>query len=257
MQVYGDLRILTARPNETDTARVPHHLFGVADAAEAWSVGRWLGAARGVLADIAARRRPAFVVGGTGLYFRALTHGLAETPQIPAVARAESQSLYDDLGETDFRARLATADAAAAARIAPGDRQRLTRALEVHLATGRSLSDWQAATTPTLPAATWRGLVLEPHRAALYDRCDSRLVAMIDHGALDEVARLAARDLDPRLPAMKALGVVPFAAQLKGELSPAAALTQAQADTRHYAKRQLTWFRNQTPDWPRAMAATP
>jgi tRNA dimethylallyltransferase len=251
IQLYGDLRVLTARPTPADEAAAPHHLFGVADAAEAWSAGRWLRAARAVLAEIAARGRLAIVVGGTGLYFRALTVGLAEIPAVPAAVRAESAALHDMIGEAAFRERLAAVDPRAAARIAPGDRQRLTRAFEVHAATGRPLSHWRAATTPALPPGAWRGLVVEPPRETLYDRCDARLAAMIEAGALEEVARLLARGLDPRLPAMKALGVVPFAAHLRGETPMEAALARARQDTRHYAKRQLTWFRNQTPDWPR------
>ena len=252
MQIYADLRVLTARPTPEDEAVTPHHLFGVADAAEAWSVGRWLKTATARLAEIAARGRPAIVVGGTGLYLRALTQGLAEIPPVPATVRTESQALYDEIGEAAFRARLAALDPMAPARIAGADRQRLTRAHEVAIATGRPLSDWQAWTSPVLTAGSWRGVVLEPPRDKLYARCDGRLAAMARSGALEEVARLMDRGLDPRLPAMKALGVAPFAAHLRGEITADAALTQAQQDTRRYAKRQMTWFRNQTPDWPRA-----
>ena len=251
MQLYADLRILTARPSPQDEAAAPHHLFGVADAAEAWSAGRWLRTARDVLAGIAARDRPAIVVGGTGLYFRVLTQGLADTPAVPAAVRAETQELYDRLGEIAFRAMLSAVDPRAAQRIAAGDRQRLARAYEVYLASGRALSDWQTSTAPTLAPGAWRGLVLTPPRETLYARCDSRLAAMVEAGALDEVARLVARALDPRLSAMKALGLAPFAAHLRGERSLPEALDQARQDTRRYAKRQLTWFRHQTPDWPR------
>ena len=251
MQLYADLRILTARPDAAETGLAPHHLFGIADAAEAWSVGRWLTAAREVLAGIAARGREAFVVGGAGLYFFALTRGLSEMPAVPAATRREAMSLFDAEGEAAFRDRLATIDPAAAARISIGDRQRLTRAFEVFLATGRSLTDWQTPAAPLLPQGAWRALILEPPRNELYARCDTRLAAMLDAGALDEVAALVARDLPPALPAMKALGVAPFAAHLRGDLTLAEALAAAQRDTRRYAKRQTTWFRNQTPDWER------
>jgi tRNA dimethylallyltransferase len=254
MQVYRDLAILTARPTPQDQSIVPHHLYGVADAAEAWSAGRWLAAAREVLADIAGRGRRAIVVGGTGLYFRSLTEGLADMPAIPSSVRQAAQSLFDDLGETAFRSRLAVADPEAEARIAPRDRQRLTRAHEVFAATGVALSAWQKATTPSLAPGAWRGVVLEPLGAPLYRRCDARLAAMVEAGALREVAALVARRLDPRLPAMKALGVAPFAAHLAGEISADEALAGAQRETRRYAKRQLTWFRNQTPGWPRIEA---
>lgn len=255
MQLYADLRILTARPAPEDEAAAPHHLFGVADGAEAWSVGRWLSAARAVLAGIAARGRPAIVVGGTGLYFRALTVGLAPMPAVSGDVRERVRALWETVGEAAFRVSLAQVDPAAAARIAPGDRQRLTRAYEVFEASGRPLSDWRSDTTPTLGPGEWRGLVIEPDRASLYERCDARLAAMVEAGALEEVARLAARGLDAGAPIMKALGMAPFAAQLRGEMSAEAALAQARTDTRRYAKRQLTWFRHQTPDWPRLAGA--
>lgn len=251
MQLYADLRILTARPSDEDEARAPHHLFGVADAGEAWSVGRWLAAARDVLGDIAGRGRTAIVVGGTGLYFRSLTRGLADIPPVPSAIRQETAAMFDALGEAAFRDRLAGVDPAAARRIGTGDRQRLMRAWEVFAATARALSDWQADGPGVLDGAAWRGVILSPPRAELYRRCDARLVDMIEAGALDEVAHLMARGLDAGLPAMKALGVAPLAALLRGEMSLDQALARAQQETRHYVKRQITWFRHQTPDWPR------
>jgi tRNA dimethylallyltransferase len=251
LQLYRDLAILTARPTADEEARAPHHLYGVVDAAESWSVGKWLRAAREVLRGIADRGRPAIVVGGTGLYFRALTLGLAEVPEIPADVREEAQGAFDALGEAEFRKRLAQLDPAAEARISPGDRQRLTRAFEVHRATGRPLSQWQGRDAPAIDPGQWRAIVVEPPRQTLYARCDARLVGMIRAGALDEVRRLLDRRLDPALPAMKAVGVRELARHLEGELSLEEALAAAQMQTRRYAKRQLTWFRNQTPDWPR------
>ncbi len=251
MQLYADLRVLTARPSLEAERQVPHHLYGVADAADIWSVGAWLRAATMTLEEIAARDRPAIVVGGTGLYFSALTQGLAEIPAIPADVRAEVRERLDHLGEDAFRQALALADPEAAARIAPGDRQRLGRAMEVAAATGRSLTDWQASTTPLLAQGDYRALVLDPPRDALYARCDARLGAMAAEGGLQEVAALMARGLDPELPAMKALGVRELARHLVGELTLDQALSLARKETRRYAKRQITWFRNQTPDWPR------
>jgi len=253
MQVYRDLRILTARPSVEDEVRAPHHLYGVADGAERWSVGRWLAAASEALSDIAARGRTAIVVGGTGLYFRALTRGLADVPAIPAEVRAQVQTSFDSLGETAFRERLAAVDPEAATRISPGDRQRLTRALEVFDGTGRSLSRWQAQTKA--PVVEWSGVVLAPPRAELYARIDARMAAMMESGASQEVERLLARKLDAALPVMKALGVAGLAGQLRGDLTPAQALAQAQTATRQYAKRQMTWFEHQTPDWPRVADA--
>ncbi len=254
MQVYRDLAILTARPATADLLRAPHHLYGVADAAEAWSVGRWLRAAETILAEVAARGRPAIVVGGTGLYFRALTEGLSEIPSVPPPIRDQAEAALAAEGEAAFRSRLRDIDPEAEARIAAGDRQRLVRAMSVALATGRSLSGWQAqAGEPALGG--WRGLVLDPPREALYARCDARLAAMVDLGALEEVRALLAHGLDPGLPVMKALGVPEFAAHLTGELTLDQALAAARQSTRRYAKRQTTWFRNQTGDWPRLASA--
>ena len=255
LQIYRDLRVLTARPGPAEVALAPHHLFGVADAADGWSVGRWLRAARAVLGAIAARGRPAVVVGGTGLYFKALTEGLAEIPPVAAELRREAAAQLEALGEAAFRERLAATDPAAAARIAPGDRQRLARAWEVYAATGRSLTDHQASAQGALSPGSWTGVALEPPRAGLYARCDARLQAMIAEGALDEVRRLLDRKLDPALPAMKAVGVRPLAAHLNGEASLAEALAAAQQETRRYAKRQTTWMRGQMAGWPRLTAA--
>jgi len=251
MQIYADLAVLTARPTAAEAARVPHHLYGVADAADGWSVGRWLAAATAALDEIAGRGRDAVVVGGTGLYFRALTRGLADVPATPAGVRDEAGDRFDREGEAAFRQALQALDPAAAARIAPGDRQRLVRAYAVAVATGRALSEWQAD-TPAPPARDWRPLVLEPPREALYARCDARFAAMIEAGALEEAQALLARGLDPALPVMKAVGLRELGRRLSGELTPADSLALGAQETRRYAKRQMTWFRNQTPDWPRA-----
>jgi tRNA dimethylallyltransferase len=254
LQLYRDLRILSARPSAEEEASAPHHLFGTADAANGWSVGRWLAAAKTALAAIAARGRPAIVVGGTGLYFRALTAGLADIPPVPRAARDAAELAYDTGGESAARATLAALDPVAEARISPGDRQRLTRALAVAQATGRPLSAWQAETRPAIAPDAWRAVVLEPSREPLYTRIDARLTAMAAAGAVEEAAALMQRGLDPRLPAMKAVGLRELAASATGETTLEDAIAAAQQATRRYAKRQLTWFRHQTPDWPRIAA---
>jgi tRNA dimethylallyltransferase len=254
IQLYRDLRVLSARPTAAEEARAPHHLFGVADAADGWSVGRWLAAAAAALEEIAGRKRPAIVAGGTGLYFHALTRGLAEVPAVPAAVREGAAADFAAMDETAFRERLAGVDPAAAARIAPGDAQRLKRAWEVFAASGRSLSDWQEATPPGPAGERYRAVVLDPPRELLYARCDARFDAMVAAGALDEVAALTARGLDPALPAMKATGLRELASCLAGALSLDEALALGRRETRRYAKRQLTWLRNQTPDWPRIAA---
>jgi tRNA dimethylallyltransferase len=257
MQLYADLAVLTARPSREAMLLAPHHLYGVADAADGWSVGRWLDAALPILAGIAGRGRRAIVVGGTGLYFRALTHGLADMPSVPRAVTDALAEEYARTGELALRPRLARLDPVAAARIARGDRQRLIRALGVAEATGRPLSAWQADTTPLLAPDAYRAVVLEPPRAALYAACDARLAAMFEGGAIEEARALAARELDPALPAMKAVGVREIIAHLEGRASRDEALARSQQETRRYAKRQLTWFRNQAPDWARITAADP
>lgn len=252
MQIYRDLRVVTARPSAEDEARVAHHLYGVVDGAEAWSVGRWLRAAEPVLRAIASQGRPAIVTGGTGLYFAALTQGLADVPAVPDEIRDAAAAEFDAGGEAAFRMRLREADPQAEARVAPGDRQRLVRALAVARATGRPLSAWREETRPLLRPDVWRAAVLEPPRDVLYARADRRARRMLDDGALEEVAALRARGLPPTLPVMKALGVEAFGRALDGACTPAEAAEETAGQTRRYAKRQTTWFRNQTPEWPRA-----
>ena len=250
-QLYADLRVLSARPSVEDEARAEHRLYGVADAAESWSVGRWTRAVMPLLEELAAQDRPALLVGGTGLYFNALTRGLADIPAVPDAVRDTVQAAYDAEGEAAFRRRLAEVDPASAAAITPGDRQRLIRALAVAQSTGRSLSDWKADTRPLLAPGSYDALVVEPPRDRLYANCDARVALMIKHGAVDEVRALLARNLDPALPAMKAVGVPELTAHLSGQTSLDKAIAAIRLSTRHYAKRQLTWFRNQTRDWPR------
>ena len=250
-QLYADLRVLSARPSVEDEALAEHRLYGVADAAESWSVGRWTRAVMPLLDELTAQGRPALLVGGTGLYFNALTRGLADIPAVPDAVRDAVQADYDAEGEAAFRRRLAEVDTASAAAITPGDRQRLIRALAVARATGRSLSDWKADTKPLLEPGSYDALVIEPPRDRLYAACDARVRLMIDNGAVDEVRALLARNLDPALPAMKAVGVPELVAHLSGAMPLDKAMAAIRLSTRHYAKRQLTWFRNQTRDWPR------
>ena len=250
-QLYADLRILSARPSEEDEMLADHRLYGVADAADAWSVGRWTRAVTPLLEQLRAEGRPVVIVGGTGLYFTALTRGIADIPDIPIRAREKADEQIDFLGEAEFRRRLAEVDPKAETAIAPGDRQRLTRAWAVSETTGRALSDWQAETRPILAPGAYDRLVIEPDRDNLYANCDRRVTLMVEGGALDEVRALVARRLKPDLPAMKAVGVRDFAAHLAGKVSLKDAMDAVRQATRNYAKRQLTWFRNQTPDWDR------
>jgi len=250
-QLYADLRVLSARPSADEEAMTEHRLYGAADAADAWSVGRWSRAVAPILADLADAGQPALLVGGTGLYFTALTKGLADIPDVPAEVRSAAVEAFDDEGEAAFRRRLAEVDPAAEARIEAGDRQRLARAWAVAQHTRRALTDWTADTIPLLKPGSWSGLVIEPERTALYAHCDLRVAQMVEAGALGEVRTLVARGLDPNLPAMKAVGVREFASHLAGDTALAAAVEATRQATRNYAKRQLTWFRNQTPGWKR------
>lgn len=257
LQLYADLRILSARPSPEEVARAPHHLFGTVDAADGWSVGRWRDSAVSLLRQIAQRDGKAIVVGGTGLYFEALTVGLADIPTVPPALRAQTAAEFDAMGEPAFRTRLAAQDPAAAERIELGDRQRLTRAWDVWAASGVSLTEHQAQTRPALGPDAWRAVALEPPRQALYARCDARLEAMVAAGVLDEVRALQARDLDPALPALKAVGMREFAAHLAGDMSLEEAVAAAQRETRRYAKRQTTWMRGRMADWPRLTEIDP
>jgi tRNA dimethylallyltransferase len=247
MQVYRDLRVLTARPGPEAEARAPHRLYGVIDAADSCSAGRWRELARAeVLVARAAGRLP-ILAGGSGLYLHAWLNGLAAVPAVPQAVRIGARALHAELGGAAFRARLAEHDPAAAARLPAGDTQRLVRAYEVVTATGRPLSEWQAlpaAAPPGAAPAPSPAIVLLPPREALYAACDARMLAMVERGAFDEVAALRARGLAPDLPALKAVGVRELGAFLDGAASRDEAIAAAQQATRRYAKRQYTWLRH-------------
>ena len=251
MQVYRDLRVITARPTAEEESQAPHKLYGHVDAAENYSVGRWLRDAQAALKDVKEAGKVPIIIGGTGLYFMALTRGLAAVPPIPAEIRAAVRGRLENEGVRPLYAELSERDPESAQRLMPGDRSRITRALEVVLATGRSLADWHREGMPA---------VLDPERAARFfldvdreelgRRIDARFDAMLASGALEEVERLAARRLNPMLPAMKAHGVPWLIRHLGGEIGLDAAAEGGKRDTKRYTKRQATWFRNQMPDWP-------
>jgi tRNA dimethylallyltransferase len=250
MQLYRDLRVLTARPTPEDEARAPHRLFGVVDAAQNHSVGLWLADAGAALREARATGQTPIFVGGTGLYFKALTQGLSAIPAVAAAVRATLRAETATLAPAALHARLAACDPVMAARLRPTDPQRVLRALEVFVATGKSLASFQGARQPPLlDGATCRSIFLAPDRAALKARIEARFDAMLAAGALDEVAALAARNLDPALPAMRAHGVPHLIAALRGEMTLAAAADLGKRDTRRYAKRQFTFARHQLPDF--------
>lgn len=248
MQVYGDLRIITARPTPQEEASAPHRLFGHMDAAQNYSVGRWLADAQAVLREARTADRLPIFVGGTGMYFKALTQGLSDIPAVPEEVRAAVRAQADGLSAPELHARLAALDPLMAAKLRPTDPQRILRALEIFTATGRSLAAFQGArSAPLLDMAACRAVFLAPDRPLLNARIDARFDAMMHEGALQEVERLAARNLDPALPAMRAHGVPGLIAYLRGACSLEEAIQKGKTDTRHYAKRQFTFVRHQLP----------
>lgn len=258
MQVYSGLRVLTARPDDHDLRTAPHLLYGHVDPARAYSTGQWLRDVQGLARGGRFEGRPPIFVGGTGLYFRALTEGLSEMPEIPDAVRAGWRKRLAEEGASALHDVLTTADPAMAAALKPGDGQRIVRALEVLEATGKSLATWQNKRgAPLVDSATARRLVLSIDRSALARRIDARFDQMVEQGALDEARALLARGLSFDLPAMRAIGVREFAAYLDGEITLAEAISRAKTATRQYSKRQTTWFNNQIgSDWTRVTVET-
>lgn len=244
-QVYCDLRLLSARPSAQEEARVPHRLFGHIDGADNYSAARWANEATDTIAEAQAAGRLPILVGGTGLYLRTLLDGIAPVPEIDPTIRAEVRAL----GVADAYAELAERDPAAAARLRPGDKTRIARALEVIRSTHRPIADWQTNRVGGIAdKITLLPIILLPDRAWLFERCDQRLTIMFASGAIEEVEQLLARrDIAPSAPVRRAIGVAAIAAMLNGDVDRETALAAARLATRQYAKRQYTWFRNQPP----------
>jgi tRNA dimethylallyltransferase len=250
MQVYRDLKILTARPGEADCAAVPHRLYGFRDGSEPYSVAAWLEDLAPLVAEARAGGPPLVIAGGTGLYFRALLEGLSPVPEIAEEIRSHWRAEAERRGGPVLHNILKDRDPDMAARLQPTDPQRIARALEVLDATGRSLLGWQAdAGEPLIHAEEAERIWLSPPRDELYARCDARWDQMMDDGAVEEVERLRARGLDRSLPVMRAVGVRPLAAYLGGAPDLEAACRDARTETRRYAKRQLTWARKYMISW--------
>jgi tRNA dimethylallyltransferase len=250
MQVYRELRVLTARPSREDEARAPHALYGFVPGSEAYSAGRYAADASAAIAAARAAGRVPIIVGGTGLYFRALLQGLSPVPPVDPDARAYWRAQAAVRPSPELHAVLLARDPATAARLMPTDPQRIVRALEVLESTGRSLSYWQSRPgQPVLDETETTRLLVLPERATMAGRIEARFDAMMAGGALEEVARVLALGLSPELPIMRALGVEPLAAHLRGALSLDEAVGAAKAHTRKYAKRQLTWLRRNMIAW--------
>ena len=248
-QLYRPLRILTARPTEADEAAAPHKLYGILNGNEPCSAGAWLKLARMEIDWARAQGRLPIVTGGTGLYLKALTEGINDMPDIPESVRQQAESDYDSMGKESFAERLRHIDPTFFERLKVQDRQRLIRAYAVWLGSGKSLSWWQSQTLkPPYTPEDFKIYHVTLPRDMLYARCDARVSTMLEHGALDEVRELLAQNLDPAMPVMKSVGVREFAAYLAGETTLENATAATQQNTRNYAKRQLTWLRNQFPN---------
>ena len=255
MQVYRELRVLTARPSEDDEARVPHRLYGHVPAREAYSAGRYINDAKQAIGDVRAAGRRPIIVGGTGLYFKALLEGLSPIPAIPDEVRTHWRKLQTEHGAYALWTVLMDVDPEMARRLDPNDGQRIVRALEVHQATGRSLAEWQRTPgVPVIAADRAVKLVVMPDRDVLYARADGRFDAMMMAGAGGEAEALAALQLDPALPAMRALGVAPLIAAARGDMTLDTAIAAAKAETRQYIKRQSTWINAQMISWKHILA---
>jgi tRNA dimethylallyltransferase len=244
MQVYRELRILTNRPTPDEEARVPHALYGFRPVPEPYSVALWLADAAALIQTALERGQTPVIVGGTGLYFKALLEGLSDIPPVPAEVRAQLRADAERETAGVLHRRLCSLDPVMASRLDPNDKQRIIRALEVVVSTGRSLAEYQGKrSTPILQRDDCEIVVLDLPRDELYARCDARFDVMIQNGAIEEAQRILDMDLDPKLPAMRAVGLPPLLAFLKGHLTLAQAVSIAKQDTRNYAKRQLTWLR--------------
>lgn len=253
MQVYDTLRVLTARPSEEEMQGVPHHLYGHVPAGAAYSTGAWLRDVSALLPKLRAAGQLPIFVGGTGLYFKALTGGLSDMPEIPGALREELRTRLAEEGPDGLHAELAEADPAMAASLNRQDGQRIVRALEVVKATGRSIADFQGRSGPVvIDAAEARKIVVLPERVVLHARINGRFEKMLREGAEDEVRALLALKMPTEAPVMKAIGVSQVAAMLKGEMTRDEVIEKGAAATRQYAKRQMTWFRNQMDEsWER------
>ena len=249
LQVYADLQILSARPSAADMQDIPHHMFGHVSGDVRYSTGAWLREVQPIILDCLARDVVPILTGGTGLYFKALTEGIAEIPAISSEAMSRAQHLLDSQGIGALRDKAELIDAVAAKRVLGNDPQRLLRIVSVYEDTAKALSDWQAETRPIIPKAFCCRAVLLPERAGLYDRINTRFDNMIEGGGLDEAKAVFSKAYDATLPMMKAIGLKQFFPYLRSEVSLEECVEIAKRDTRRFAKRQFTWFRGQAKDW--------
>jgi tRNA dimethylallyltransferase len=258
MQVYRELRILSAKPSPEEEAEVPHRLYGIVSVKEPFSVAKWRDQITYVLGELRSAGTLAIVVGGTGLYFSVIERGLSPIPEIDPDVRSEARARHARLGNEAFHAELAARDPRTAKQLRPNDAQRVIRAFEVLDQTGQGLAEWQEIKgEPVIDPDKAVRLAILPERAALYRRCDLRFDAMMAAGALEEARAIQAMDLNPSLPATRALGLRQLSRHLSGEATLDEAVADAKRETRRFAKRQVTWFRHQMKDWSVVEDANP
>lgn len=250
MQVYDAIPIVTAQPTKHEQQHIAHHLYGHVSVNTHYSVAHWLNEVVPLIHQIRNQHITPILVGGTGMYIKSLIDGIAIIPDIPPNIREEAQNLYQQQGPEAFHAILSEYDPALAQKLPPGDTQRMLRAYEVAIHTGIPLSAWQQQKpTPFFPSTNFKGFFLHPPREEIYNKCNKRFEEMTNNGLEEEIKQLLSYNLSPSLPAMKALGVPEISAYIQGTLTKEDAITQAQTKTRHYVKRQLTWQRNQFPEF--------
>lgn len=249
LQVYADLQILSARPTDDEMDGIPHHLFGHLAGHVRYSTGQWLREVQPIILDCLARDVVPVLTGGTGLYFKALIEGIAEVPSVSDQAMSKAQSILAEDGIAALRMEAERVDAVAAARVLGNDPQRLLRIVSVFNETAKALSDWQANTRPIIPKRFCCRAIILPERQSLYDRINNRFEHMIENGGLEEAKSIFAKNYDPSLPMMKAIGLQQFFPYLQGEVELAESVELAKRDTRRFAKRQYTWFRGQAREW--------
>lgn len=251
LQVYAELQILSARPTETEMQGIPHHLYGHVPSRERYSTGKWLKDVDTLIIEILARGKTPILVGGTGLYFKALTEGLAQIPNPDLTATQQAQHILDEDGIQSLRAEAERLDPVATARILGDDPQRLLRIVGVALGTKYPLSVWQKNTKPLIPPGSWQGAVLLPDRVRLYQKINQRFAVMANSGGVNEAQAMLSLGLDEALPAMKAIGLRDLMGHLRGEADLETAIETAARETRRFAKRQYTWLRGQMKNWPK------
>jgi len=249
LQVYSELQILSARPTKDEMGDIPHHLYGNVSASMRYSTGKWLRDVDKSIIDVLARGKTPILVGGTGLYFKALTQGLAQIPEPSETAVIRTQSILEDEGIKALRKKAEKLDPIATSRVLGDDPQRLLRIVNVATGTDKPLSEWQSSTKPLIPPGYWKGAVLLPAREQLYAKINARFGDMVREGGLDEARRVRDLNLEPSLPAMKAIGLRELISHLNGEISLDEAIETAARETRRFAKRQYTWLRGQMKDW--------